>query len=148
MATPKLNYERAARVLADAYFFGRPTACEKHGISSRTLERYEAARKSDDELSVLSDKYRDEIAHREWADQLSETLTTALRRIGVELIGVEVKSLEDVSQLMHLTKELMELEMSRMYAEADTRDDTDAYAGQRQGSSYPAPGQTAETFSN
>ncbi len=123
----------AAKVLAEAHFHTDEKVAEKYGITRRTVVTYRAAQKDDTELSQLFQQRLDEIAHREWADQLSETLTTALRRIGVELSAVKVESLQDLTQVMSLTKELVELEMSRMYAESETRGDdrtADLAAGQ------------------
>lgn len=139
----------AAKVLAEAYFDSDEKVAEKYGITRRTVVAYRAAQKDDTELSHLFQQNLDGITHREWADQLSETLTTALRRIGVELSAVKVESLEDLARYMGLTKELVELEMSRMYAEADTRhDDTDAYAGQGQSQSRTAPGSSTAAVTN
>lgn len=111
----------AARVLAEAYFSTDQKVAEKHGITTRTITNYRTVLEKDPELSSLYFSCLDEIAHRDWADELSQTLTTALRKIGAKLEAVEADNLADITHLVGLTRELMELELSRKYAEHETR---------------------------
>jgi hypothetical protein len=144
VATPKRDNERAARALVDEFFIGQRRACEKNGIAPRTLRDYKAALENDEKLAALRDAYLHEAIKRPWADELSETLSTALKRIKAQLDVVPADDLMSLSQLVALTRELMELEMSRMYAEADTLGDSDTYTGRGEGEGYtssqpPAP---------
>ncbi len=126
MPLPERDNQRAARALADAHFMTDGQAARKHGISSKSLQRYRAALEKDTSLSTLYLQCLDEIAHRDWADELSQTLTTALRKIGAKLEAVEADTLTDITHLVGLTRELMELELSRKYAEHETRGDDQA----------------------
>ena len=77
-------------------------------------------------LSGLFRQHIREIEGRKWADELSQTLTTALRKIGAKIEEVPADNLDDVARMVGLTRELMELELSRKYAEYETRGDDSA----------------------
>lgn len=119
----KRDNHLAAKVLVDAFFNTDERVALKYGITRRTVVSYRAALPNDEELSHRFRKLLDETLHRGWADELSQTLTTALRKIGAKLEAVEADNLIDIAQMVGLTRELMELELSRKYAEHETRGD-------------------------
>lgn len=129
MPLPEHDNQRAARALADAYFTTNKQAAAKHGISTRSIARYLSMLQKDASLSGLYDRLLEDVCTRPWADELSQTLTTP-RKIGVKLEAVEADSLADITQLVGLTRELMERELSRKYAEHETRGDMGAEQGQ------------------
>ena len=148
MPSNERDNERAARALVDAYFTTDAQAAAKHGISTRSIERYRARLDKDTVLSGLYDRLLDEARRRPWADELSQTLTTALRKIGTKLEEVPAESLTDIAQMVSLTRELMELELSRKYAEHETRgDDTADDLGAQQTQSAAPPADAARLLS-
>lgn len=148
MPSNERDDERAARALADAHFTTDAKAAAKHGISTRSIERYRARLDKDTLLSGIYDRLLDEMRRRPWADELNQTLTTALRKIGATLNEVPAENLADVAQMVGLTRELMELELSRKYAEYETRgDDTTDNLGAQQTQGAAPQADTARLLS-
>ena len=81
MAAPKRDNALAARALVDAALFGEATACDKHKITLRTLQRYRAALDTDPELSQMYTQLSRETTARNWADELDATLSAGIRKI-------------------------------------------------------------------
>lgn len=53
MASTKINKERAARILVDAIVMGDKTAADRHKVAEKTVQRYRARMREDEELSAL-----------------------------------------------------------------------------------------------
>ena len=81
MATPKRDNPLAARALVDAALFSEATACDKHKITLRTLQRYRAALDTDLELSQMYAQLSREMTARNWADELDAALSAGIRKI-------------------------------------------------------------------
>lgn len=140
--------ELAAKILCEAYFGNDEEIAGKYGITSRTVRNYRSAQKDDDELSRLFRQRVKDVETRAWADQLSETLTTALRKIGATLEQAPAENLADIAQMVGLTRELMELELSRKYAEHETGgDDRADNLGARQAQGATAQANTGRLLS-
>lgn len=52
MASTKIDYDKAARILVDAAQLGPQKAAEKHGITDKTVRNYRRRLETDEELSA------------------------------------------------------------------------------------------------
>lgn len=78
---PKFDAEFAATVLLEALFTSDRKACEKYGITTRTVENYRARLNSDADFSAFFLKKKAQL-DRAWADDLTATARKAARFIG------------------------------------------------------------------
>lgn len=101
MAAPKLNRERAARILVEAEAIGNDRkASEKLGITDRTIRNYRTALESDPELSALFRKYA-AAESRSWHLARTRALRIANQR-AVQLLENE-EDLDKVTRFIEKT---------------------------------------------
>jgi hypothetical protein len=72
------NYERAATVLAEATFADDATVLRRHGLTSRTLQRYRKRLQTDSKLSQLVALKKAALV-REWAEELAPAVRDTIR---------------------------------------------------------------------
>lgn len=113
MAAPKRDNLRAARALVDAALQGDATACAKHEITARTLQRYRAALETDEELSAFYAQLSRTVTTQNWANELNVTLTTAIRKQGDLIRGITTSSAENISAVTGAIKALSEIAITR-----------------------------------
>ena len=84
MATPKLDYDKAARGLVDAILLGDTPAATRHGVSQRTIENWRAKLKTDGKLVEAFGKKVALMQNREdetWLTRIPETMKVMLDRL-------------------------------------------------------------------
>ena len=120
MAAPKRDNAKAARVLVDAELTGNATACRKHEVTTRTLQRYRQALEHDTELSQLFAEHLRTAVERHWADELDDTMTATITR----LRGL-VEDSDDLHAVTGAFRALAELALTReaLNLGADPADD-------------------------
>ena len=123
MAPPKRDNARAARALVDAALLGDATACAKHEITSRTLQRYRAALDSDEELSAFYAQLSRAVTTQNWATELNITLVTLVRKLGTMTRDLPGSTAENISAVTGAVKVLSEIAITREVLGAGEVDD-------------------------
>lgn len=123
MAPPKRDNARAARALVDAALLGDATACAKHEITSRTLQRYRAALETDEELSAFYAQLSRAVTTQNWATELNLTLTTAIRKQGDLIRDLTGSTADNISAVTGAIKALSEIAITRDVLGAGEVDD-------------------------
>lgn len=113
MARPQRDNMKAAKALIDAAIQGDATACETHGITTRTLQRYRAALENDEELSLFYAQLSRTISTQSWADELNLTLTSAIRKQGEMIRGLKEHTAENINATTNAIKALSEIAITR-----------------------------------
>ncbi|MFB9994088.1 hypothetical protein ACFFLM_19195 [Deinococcus oregonensis] len=113
MASPKRDNTRAARILVDAALLGDATACAKHEITIRTLQRYRSALDEDEELSSLYADLSRTVTSQHWASELNITLTTSVRKLGGLIHDLTSPTAENISAVTSAVKALSEIAITR-----------------------------------
>ena len=72
--------ERAAKVLADAFFLGIERAAEKHDVSPRSVYNYRAALKKDEHLSNLFSEHVSEVHKQDWVAGLEADVLADIKQ--------------------------------------------------------------------
>lgn len=75
-----IDREFAAQVLIEAVYTTDERACQKYGISERTLRRYRAAMAKDSELSAFV-RIKKQALDKAWADELRIALHKGIRTL-------------------------------------------------------------------
>jgi hypothetical protein len=73
----KLNYDRAARILAEAAMFGDTRTAEKNGVTLQTLRNYRKRAETDGKLLQLLAREK-EVLSKRWADDLVPAIRGAI----------------------------------------------------------------------
>jgi hypothetical protein len=77
MATPRLDRDRAAKILLDALSMGDDAAAKKWGIAPRTIGRYRSMIDNDRELAeAIADKKSQQ--NQEWASEIPSMLQAGM----------------------------------------------------------------------
>ncbi|WP_019585251.1 hypothetical protein [Deinococcus apachensis] len=113
MAAPKRDNARAARALVDAALLGDATACTKHEITLRTLQRYRAALDDDEELSSFYSQLSRAVTTQNWAQELNITLVTLVRRQEEIARDLRNPTAENLSAITGAIKALAEIAITR-----------------------------------
>ena len=108
MAAPKRDNAKAARILVDAELTGNATACRKHEVTTRTLQRYRQALEHDTELSQFFAEHLRIAVQRHWADELDGALAATITR----LRGL-VEGSDDLHAVTGAFRALAELALTR-----------------------------------
>ena len=95
MAAPTFDRERAIRILLDAQDMGDATACKRHKITVRTLERYRRRLVDDPELSQAVALKKAEI-EQGWRRERLAALRTGLRKLDELFAKASMKQLRDL----------------------------------------------------
>lgn len=120
MAPPKRDNARAARALVDAALLGDATACAKHEITSRTLQRYRAALETDEELSAFYAQLSRAVTTQNWATELN---ITHVRKLGTMTRDLPGSTAENISAVTGAVKVLSEIAITREILGAGEVDD-------------------------
>lgn len=80
MAKPNFNQEFAVTVLLEAIFATDQKACEKFGITDRTLRNYKKRLQTDEEFSAFF-RNRKKVFDSQWAEDLNPALRSSIRTI-------------------------------------------------------------------
>lgn len=75
MAT--INRERAAKALVDAAVLGDPEAAKKHGVSTKSIERWRSRVGHDPKLSAIVQELR-QLQNQQWANEIPEALSSCI----------------------------------------------------------------------
>jgi hypothetical protein len=105
MAAPTFDRDRALRVLVDAFDLGDATACQRHGISVRTLERYRVRLKGDPQLSEAVAQKKEEL-ERDWRQARRRALRSGITKLEQLIQAAEVKQLRDVAGAVKILGDL------------------------------------------
>jgi hypothetical protein len=105
MAAPTFDRDRALRVLVDAFDLGDATACQRHGISVRTLERYRVRLKGDPQLSEAVAQKKEEL-ERDWRQARRRALRSGITKLEQLIQVAEVKQLRDVAGAVKILGDL------------------------------------------
>lgn len=94
----KYDPELAATVLLEAIYTTDKKACEKYGITDRTLRRYRQRLATDSELSAIV-RTKKEKLDEAWADELPIALRRGIQVIGecVEAVSQDEKAKKDAN---------------------------------------------------
>jgi len=112
MATPKLDYDKAAAILVDAEVMGDKAAGEKHGVAPRTIERYRTVMNVDEKLAEAVGKLTPVVKQEHWLAsvppvfrRIMEEILAALDREDVPLKEL-VSHAEKIGQLVYTAEYL------------------------------------------
>lgn len=119
MASTKIDINAAARVLVDAYFATDQTAARKHGISTKTVQRHRQRLETEPKLSTAYHNLLQTALDQDWAAELNETVKTALRKLRDTIQQIKTDTPEGATELLALTRGLVELDFSKQYAEVE-----------------------------
>ena len=115
MATPKLDREKAIRVLIDAARLGNRKACELHKITERTLWNYRNRFESDPQLTEAF-RVKNAVEDRSWKAARRSALTAGIQRLE-ELIALALP--DQIRDVANAVKVLGELEITQGVLDGD-----------------------------
>lgn len=75
---PRLRYELAARIIAEAEFSPDKLVCARYGITTRTLQRYRVQMAEDEKLSACVASQKD-VLESEWVSDAIRTMRCQFR---------------------------------------------------------------------
>ena len=113
MAFPKRDTDRAARILVDAALTTDANACEKHGVTVRTLQNYRAALKKDAELSRIYEHMRKLALSGNWAEELEQTLNAGLQKLRALIQGAQSSDPDTIAAVTNAVLGMAETAMTR-----------------------------------
>jgi hypothetical protein len=125
----QLNYERAARILTDAAYYGDEKSAEKWEITSKTIRNYRERLKTDPQLSALFQKFRQKF-EAEWKPELARSIFVTVRKIAemVEAVDTAHPCAEMLEALTGAVKALSEIAITTEVLNAGDADSSQASA--------------------
>lgn len=107
----------------DAALQGDAQACATHGIALRTLQNYRKLLETDDELALFYAEFAQAVTTQSWASELNLTLTTAIRKQGEMIRGLNENSAENITAVNGAIKTLSEIALTRDVLASGGEDD-------------------------
>ncbi len=99
MASPKIDPERVARIVADADIMGEESAANRHGVSVRTIYNYRKRAAKD---AAVAEAYKskksliNEKLDNDWSASLDRALCTTVSKIDELVAKATLENLRDV----------------------------------------------------
>jgi hypothetical protein len=113
MASPKRDNPKAARALVDAALSTDAQACEKHGMSLRTLQNYRVELRRDAELARIYEDMRKLALAGEWSENLNLTLNASILKLMALIQGAQSSDPETITSVTHAVLGMAETAMTR-----------------------------------
>lgn len=115
------NNELAARVLAEAAFYGGGVrVAEKYGIARSTYFDWQNALEKDEQLGLLYLRALNDLARLEWANDLNASLRRTLEAITATIESLE-RTPDNLKVMLEAAQKLMDWEMNRVVAEIESK---------------------------
>ena len=124
MAAPNLDVERAAKALVDSVFMTDREAAERHDIARRTLSRYRRRIDREDErytpelAQLVTLKLAEARNADDWADELTDTIRTAMSFIRTACDDLDTTNPEHVGRVSDALSILMEANLAKQVIDA------------------------------
>lgn len=105
MATPKLDRDKAIRILIDAARLGNRKACELHKITERTLWNYRSRFEGDPALSEAF-RVKNKAEDLTWKAARRSALTKGIQKLEALIDGALPDQIRDVANAVKVLGEL------------------------------------------
>ena len=113
------NNELAARVLAEAAFYGGGAkVAEKYGFTSRSFLNWQNELENDPQLSALYLKALSTLAHQRWAEDLNASIRRSVEKITTMIEALEPTP-DNLRVALDAVQQLMRWEQNRVVAELE-----------------------------
>jgi hypothetical protein len=113
MASPKRDNAKAARALVDAALSTDAQACEKHGISLRTLQNYRVELRKDPELARIHEDMRKLALAGDWSEKLNLALNSSILKLQALIEGAQFSDPETIEAVTGAVLGMAETAMTR-----------------------------------
>lgn len=117
MANPFFNRDKAARIVLDAVVMGDRPACEKHGISLRTLQRYRTKLEDDAELSQVVAQKK-EMQDEAWANEIPSAIAACINYLKDSAAACVPGNPDAIHAVSGALKIMTEVELTRKLIDA------------------------------
>lgn len=115
------NNELAARVLAEAAFYGGGVrVAEKYGVSRSTYFEWQNAVEKDEQLGRMYLEALSLLTQLQWGNDLNASIRRSVEKITTMIESLEA-SPENLKVALDATQQLMQWEMNRVVAEIETK---------------------------